>query len=285
MFTQQKTLPSKGNKFYNTKSNGGYSQCIKGSPVISGLNVLCNCVGWACGRFNEIYSQLSGYKGMKYWQLNCNAENFIERGKSIGLSVSNKPVAGGIMVWKKGTLSSNDGAGHVAVVENVINDNTVYTSESSYSGYAFANHTRYKGNGNWGLSGSYTYLGCLINPAIKETYKPVSLNHKVGDIVSINGVYVSSNSTNKLRPAYTRGTITKIVSGARNPYLLDNGRIGWVNDGCIVSGSTEQYYVVKSGDTLSKIAKAYGTTVNQLAKWNNIKNKNLIYVGQRLRVK
>jgi len=46
-----------------------------------------------------------------------------------------------------------------------------------------------------------------------------------------------------------------------------------------------EYYIVKSGDNLSKIAKKYGTTVNQLVKWNNIKNPNLIYVGQKLRVR
>ena len=41
-------------------------------------------------------------------------------------------------------------------------------------------------------------------------------------------------------------------------------------------------YTVQSGDTLSKIAKAYGTTVDALVKLNNIPNKNLIYVGQTL---
>lgn len=46
-----------------------------------------------------------------------------------------------------------------------------------------------------------------------------------------------------------------------------------------------EYYIVKSGDTLSKIAKRYGTTVNQLVSWNNIKNPNLIYPNQKLRVK
>jgi len=45
------------------------------------------------------------------------------------------------------------------------------------------------------------------------------------------------------------------------------------------------YYTVKKGDTLSKIAKTYKTTVKQLAAWNNIKNVNLIRVGQKLRVK
>lgn len=50
-------------------------------------------------------------------------------------------------------------------------------------------------------------------------------------------------------------------------------------------GTTAKYYVVQSGDTLSEIAVANGTTVNQLFSWNNIKNANLIYVGQKIRVK
>ena len=46
-----------------------------------------------------------------------------------------------------------------------------------------------------------------------------------------------------------------------------------------------EYYKVAKGDNLTKIAKKYGTTVDQLVKWNNIKNKNLIYAGQKLRVR
>ena len=45
------------------------------------------------------------------------------------------------------------------------------------------------------------------------------------------------------------------------------------------------YYVVKKGDNLTKIAKMYNTSVDKLVKLNNIKNKNLIYVNQKLRVK
>ena len=43
-------------------------------------------------------------------------------------------------------------------------------------------------------------------------------------------------------------------------------------------------YTVKKGDTLSKIAAANGTTVSALASLNNIKNVNLIYVGQVLKL-
>lgn len=51
------------------------------------------------------------------------------------------------------------------------------------------------------------------------------------------------------------------------------------------NASSIVYYTVVKGDTLSKIAKKYGTTVNQIVKWNNIANPNLIYVGQKFRVK
>lgn len=50
--------------------------------------------------------------------------------------------------------------------------------------------------------------------------------------------------------------------------------------------SSKQYYTVVKGDTLSEIASAYGTTVNQLMSLNpSITNANLIYVGQQIRVK
>lgn len=43
-------------------------------------------------------------------------------------------------------------------------------------------------------------------------------------------------------------------------------------------------YTVKKGDTLSKIAKKYKTTVKQLTEWNDIADPNKIIVGQVLRV-
>ncbi len=51
------------------------------------------------------------------------------------------------------------------------------------------------------------------------------------------------------------------------------------------SGATGQwvYYKVKSGDTLSKIARKYHTTVKQLKSWNNLKG-DMISIGQRLKV-
>lgn len=43
-------------------------------------------------------------------------------------------------------------------------------------------------------------------------------------------------------------------------------------------------YKIKKGDTLTAIAKKYGTTIQTLKKINNIKNVNLIYAGDILKI-
>ena len=48
--------------------------------------------------------------------------------------------------------------------------------------------------------------------------------------------------------------------------------------------ATYRTHTVVRGDTLSEIAQHYGTTVSYLAKLNNIRNVNLIYVGQVLKI-
>ena len=73
------------------------------------------------------------------------------------------------------------------------------------------------------------------------------------------------------------------INGISNPNKIYPGQVLKIGGGLSIP-STE-YYIVKSGDTLSAIAKKYGTTVNQLASWNNIANVNKIYVGQKLRVR
>ena len=52
-----------------------------------------------------------------------------------------------------------------------------------------------------------------------------------------------------------------------------------------LAGSNKQYYTIKAGDTLSRIAGMFGTTVDDLCRLNNIKNPNLIYAGHTIRVK
>lgn len=52
----------------------------------------------------------------------------------------------------------------------------------------------------------------------------------------------------------------------------------------VEKAAEEVVYTVKRGDTLSKIAKKYGTTYHALADYNGIKNPNLIRVGQKIKI-
>jgi LysM repeat protein len=50
------------------------------------------------------------------------------------------------------------------------------------------------------------------------------------------------------------------------------------------SATAGTVYVVKPGDSLSKIAVKYGVTVSAIVKANNLKNSNVIYSGQKLTI-
>ena len=55
----------------------------------------------------------------------------------------------------------------------------------------------------------------------------------------------------------------------------------------LVRKTAPVYYTVKSGDTLSTIARKYGTSVSAIQQLNTslIKNVNLIIAGWKIRVK
>lgn len=218
------TKPKAGNKFYITKSAGGYSTCIKGSPTDSGCNVLANCVGYTSGRFNEIIGTY------KYTTLNCNAEYFIERAKKAGLEIGTTPKVGAIICWQKGKLDDgSDGAGHVAVVEKVNSDGSIYLSESAWKGSAFYNTTRTNKNGRWGQSSAYTFRGFIYNPAIPDEPEPQPTPQptdklKVGDkvIIKKTGNGSSYGTSNTAYGIGWKREILAIYEGRKYPYQIGN---------------------------------------------------------------
>lgn len=52
-----------------------------------------------------------------------------------------------------------------------------------------------------------------------------------------------------------------------------------------LAGAQSKTYTVKAGDTLTGIAKKYGTTYQKLAKLNKISDPNKIYPGQKIKIK
>ena len=49
--------------------------------------------------------------------------------------------------------------------------------------------------------------------------------------------------------------------------------------------SSTQYYTIQPGDTLSEIARRFGTTVSALTRLNGISDPDKIYAGNRIRIK
>lgn len=249
-FQMRTSKPAAGNKFFITTAKGGYSYCIQGSPTDGACNVLSNCVGYACGRFNEIIGS------MKYPALNCNAENFIERAQSLGLEITQTPSLGAIMVWQKGTLASSDGAGHVEVVERIDSDTQVYTSASNYAGTAFYNATRKKSGGNWNCWTGYTFRGFIKNPAVTvdspaaddaaddPVVETADGKISVGATVNFTGGKVYASSTAQAAAATKGESVCKVTATAYNaahPYHCvsqdGKGVYGWV-DFAAVGGAT-----------------------------------------------
>lgn len=294
-FTVRTNKPEAGNKNFIRKASGGWNTCIKGKPTDADCDVLSNCVGYASGRFNEIYNEVMGTTGCKYTTLNCNAENFIERAKSAGLEVVDYPTLGGIMVMQKGsTLSGSDGAGHVFIPEKILEYGSngyaskIYTSESNYGREAFFNATRTNSNGRWGLSSNYSFRGCIVNPAVgtEGTYKepettepeiPTTYKFNIGDKVVISGsLYTSSNAKNPAGSVTNKITnITRIAEGAKHPYNT-TGDLGWMDEADITkyeeeAATSPQKFnigdkVVISGKlyTSSNATKAAGSVTNKV---------------------
>lgn len=69
------------------------------------------------------------------------------------------------------------------------------------------------------------------------------------------------------------------INGISDPNKIYTGQVLKVT-----GSSSVTTYTVKSGDTLSAIAKKYNTTVDSLVSKNGIKDKNKIYVGQVLKI-
>ena len=98
----------------------------------------------------------------------------------------------------------------------------------------------------------------------------------------------SGDTLTKIAKKYNT-TVINIVdlnSNIKNPNLIYPGQQFTIITNTFTSSSINptSIYTVKKGDTLTKIAKKYNTTVNQLVKLNNIKNPNLIYPNQKIKI-
>ena len=106
--------------------------------------------------------------------------------------------------------------------------------------------------------------------------EPPTMNYKVGDHVTFNHVYISSDSSIPLIPYMNHGTITRVVHNARNPYLIGNG-LGWVNNDSITGTLTYLSNPTYRGDSLVDALTQIGVDASfasrrEIARRNGIEN-------------
>lgn len=272
-FTMRTTRPA-NNKNFITRGSGGWNTCIKGSPRYQYADALANCVGYASGRFNEIINIARETGGCTYTTLNCNAVNFKERAEAAGLQTGSTPRRGAIMCWGK-----EGDAGHVAIVEKVNSNNSVYTSESGWgSSSIFWNSTRTNNNGRWGCGAGY-YFRCFIylpddvqkaidggSPELTPAPTP-SDKFNIGDKVVINGaLYVSSTASSPAGSVSNKVTnITRKAPGTAHPYNT-TGDLGWMDESSISAYSeptpapTPEPRPLSVGDTVEIVGTGNGSS-------------------------
>ena len=141
---------------------------------------------------------------------------------------------------------------------------------------------------NWDLSKITTACECdcssLVAVCVNAAGIPVSKDIYTGNELS------SLKATGKFDVYTTSQYISSDTYLKRGDILLGSGHTAIVlSDGTGSSNksevsSTDGVYIVKSGDTLSKIATKHNTTYQKLAEYNNISNPSLIRVGQEIKI-
>lgn len=122
------TCPSKDNKYY---TSGSYN------PFAYDYNMFKmngNCTSYAYGRTAELLGR--NPVGIP----TSNAENWFQDVKKF--NKGKEPKLGSIICWKKGKIHcSSDGAGHVAIVEQINADRSILISESGKKSFLFRTRT------------------------------------------------------------------------------------------------------------------------------------------------
>ena len=140
-YSPRLTAPATDNPYYTTLNvfyNSGYGM----APNIG------NCTCYAFGR---------SYENLGTEPMLChnNAGDWYAYNKNKGYyQYGSSPILGSVAVWKSG------GAGHVAVVE-VINGDSVITSESGWQSFYFKTVTRSASNSNFSASSYYSFQGFI----------------------------------------------------------------------------------------------------------------------------
>lgn len=295
-FTPRLTAPSKTDKRFMNYNYGGYNTCITMDKATG--YVMPNCVGYAQGRLLEIL----GAKAVNWKLPACNAEDWYEIAQKTGFKVGQTPKLGAVIVWRAGeTHNGTDGAGHVAVVEQIKANGDIVTSNSAYNGTEFYTKTITKASG-------YTYasnrplLGFIYcGLEFEEETSPEHIT--AGQALILNNTPCYISETAKVASSTKTGAYfiwDNVVKNGRIRITNAASRVGvpgqvtcWVNVADLKLGTATEakpeyqcIHTVLKGDTFWGLASKYlgkGSRYPEILKLNGLDGTRLD-IGQKLKI-
>lgn len=199
-----------------------------------------------CFKQAEMYDTIKGvqYKESCRSWMNWAKENgtFKQTGK-----------AGNIVLFDWGRDGVPD---HIGIVEKVISRNQYITIEGNTSAGNNSNGGQVQRRTR-SIADIIGFIDIPIEPATDKSVEDVA-REVIAGIWGNGAARTAALSKAGYNPATVQAAVNRIIKG------------------------TPITYTVKRGDTLSSIASKHGTTVTRLVRVNNIKNANIINIGQTL---
>ncbi|NFO48603.1 LysM peptidoglycan-binding domain-containing protein [Clostridium botulinum] len=116
----------------------------------------------------------------------------------------------------------------------------------------------------------------FYNRGVKERRDLFVINQTIMPALLIECAFC--DSANDMNGYNAESVANAIFKGICNVFEIYSNKEGGFNE-------NQVYYNVVNGDTLCKIASKFNTTVESLVDLNGIKDKNMIYVGQDIRIR
>lgn len=136
---------------------GGYNRCIVINSATG--SVLPNCTGYVHGRWMEESNMTECPLSVS------NAANYYGY-TADGMPRGSEPALGAVICFSTGQGGQ---PGHVAIVEEIVDADTIITSDSNYGAEYFVMRTRTRAMGwNWWSGSDLVFQGFIYNPYIKN---------------------------------------------------------------------------------------------------------------------
>lgn len=265
-YTARKVAPAKTDRHYYSNENIFFA-CGYGMP---------NCTAYAWGRLYELTNKL-------FTKLCGNAEEWWAAAPKAGLKTGQTPKLGSIAVYAAGVAGNRlDGAGHVCVVEEILSNGDINTSNSAWKSTEFYMKKLTKASGykygNYKLLG-FIYCGIDFEEKASST-APVTNNETLIHTV-IPGDTLWNLAVKYLGKG-SKYTEIKKLNGLKSDTLSIGMKLK-------IPGTDAGYqciHTVVKGDTLWNLAAKYlgkGIRYHEIKNLNGLKSDSLT-IGMKLKI-